>query len=165
VLAPGGLIAAAAISRYASALSGLPLRLAKDPLFVRMRDRDLVDGRHVNDTGRIDYFTTAYLHKPNELREELEACGFDGVRVLGVEGPGWMLPDFDQHWEDDALRQGILDVARALEAEPSILGASAHLLAIGRSDRTRASERAQARARDARSGAMGARVGDGEELA
>lgn len=41
-----------------------------------------------------------------------------------------MLPDFDVHW-DDMLRQGLLDVARALEAEPSILGASAHLLAAG----------------------------------
>ncbi len=132
VLTPGGVLAAAAISRYASALSGLSLRLAGDPLFVRMRDRDLADGRHVNDTDRLDFFTTAYLHKPDELQGEIEASGFGEVRVLGVEGPGWMLPDFDGQWEDATLRQGLLDVARALEAEPSVLGASAHLLALGR---------------------------------
>jgi ubiquinone/menaquinone biosynthesis C-methylase UbiE len=131
VLIPGGVLAAAAISRYASALSGLTLRLAGDPVFVGMRDRELADGRHVNDTGRLDYFTTAYMHKPGELQGELEACGFDGVQVLGVEGPGWMLPDFDSHWEDAALRHELMNVARRLEAEPSILGASAHLLAIG----------------------------------
>jgi hypothetical protein len=30
------------------------------------------------------------------------------------------------------LRAGLVDVARALESEPSVLGASAHLLAIAR---------------------------------
>jgi ubiquinone/menaquinone biosynthesis C-methylase UbiE len=132
VLAPGGVVAAAAISRFASALSGLTLRLAGDCRFVRMRDRDLVDGRHMNDTDVLEYFTTAYMHRPDDLRAELEAGGFGSIEMLGVEGPGWMLPDFDAHWEDPTLRHGLVDVARALEAETSIQGASAHLLAIGR---------------------------------
>ena len=132
VLAPGGVLAAAAISRCASALSGLTLRLAGDPEFVRLRDRDLADGRHVNPTDQLEYFTTAFMHTPDLLRGEVEACGFTDVSVLGVEGPGWLLPDFDAHWDDPVLRRGMLDVARALEAEPSIQGASAHLLALAR---------------------------------
>ena len=43
-----------------------------------------------------------------------------------------MFSDFDGRWGDEALRQDMLNVARALEAEPSIVGASAHLLGIGR---------------------------------
>lgn len=86
----------------------------------------------MNDTDVLDYFTTAYMHRPDDLRAELEAGGFGRIEMLGVEGPGWMLPDFDAHWEDATLRHGLLDVARALEAETSIQGASAHLLAIGR---------------------------------
>ncbi len=132
VLAPGGIVAAAAISRFASALSGLTLRLEGDSRFVRIRDQDLVDGRHVNDTDILDYFTTAYMHRPDDLRAELNTSCFGSIEVLGVEGPGWMLPDFNAHWEVPALRRGLMNVARALEAEPSILGASAHLLAIGR---------------------------------
>ena len=132
VLAPGGVVAAAAISRFASALSGLTLRLAGDSRFVHMRNRDLSDGRHINDTDVLDYFTTAYMHRPDDLRAELEAGGFGSIEMFGVEGPGWILPDFDAHWENPTLRQGLVDVARALEAETSIQGASAHLLAIGR---------------------------------
>jgi hypothetical protein len=52
--------------------------------------------------------------------------------VLGVEGPAWTLPDFDARGEDPALRADIRHVARAFEAEPSVVGASAHLLAVGR---------------------------------
>ena len=132
VLSHSGVLVAAAISRFSSALAGLTLRLAGDPDFVRLRDRDLANGRHVNDTGRIDYFTTAYMHRPDELLAEVAAAGFADARVLGVEGPGWLLPDFDAQWEDPVLRAGLVDVARALESEPSVLGASAHLLAIAR---------------------------------
>jgi len=132
VLAPGGVAAVAAISRFASALDGLARGLAADPAFVRMRDRDLVDGQHRNDTTRIDYFTTAYFHQPGELHDELVNAGFQDVRVLGVEGPAWMVADFDARWKDPVLRGDMLAMGRALEAEPSMLGVSAHLLAIGR---------------------------------
>jgi hypothetical protein len=71
-------------------------------------------------------------HRPDDLRSELEAAGFGDVRILGVEGPAWLPADFDARWDDAALKKDLLDVARALESESSILGFSAHLLAIGR---------------------------------
>ena len=132
VLAEGGVTAVAAISRYASALDGLARRFSLDPRFVKIRDRDLVDGQHRNDTSNPDYFTTAYFHRPEDLRSELEVAGFRDVLVFGVEGPAWMLSDFDARWEDPALRKDLLDVARALESEASVVGVSAHLLGIGR---------------------------------
>jgi len=132
VLAQGGVAVVAAISRYASTLDGLARKLSLDPRFARIRDRDLADGQHRNDTSNADYFTTAYFHRPEDLRSELEAVGFEDVRILGVEGPAWILPDFDARWDDAALRKDLLDVARALESEPSILSVSAHLLGIGR---------------------------------
>jgi SAM-dependent methyltransferase len=132
VLAPGGIAVVAAISRYASALDGLARKLSLDPRFVKIRDRDLADGQHRNDTDHADYFTTAYFHRPDDLRFELEVAGFRDITVLGVEGPAWMLHDFDARWEDSALRKGILEVARALESESSVIGVSAHLLGIGR---------------------------------
>jgi ubiquinone/menaquinone biosynthesis C-methylase UbiE len=131
VIADGGVVVAAAISRYASALDGLA-RKVLDPAFSRIRDQDLIDGQHRNTTGRPDYFTTAYFHRPEDLHAELEDAGFSDVRMLGIEGVGWMFGDFDARWSDEALRRDMLNVARALEAEPSIVGASAHLLGIGR---------------------------------
>jgi len=132
VLAPAGVVAVAAISRFASALDGLAQARGADEAFVRLRDRDLRDGQHRNDGRRPGYFTTAYLHHPDELRDEVEAAGFEQVAVYGVEGPAWMVGDFDRQWADPALRRDILHVAAALEREPSVIGASAHLLAVGR---------------------------------
>jgi hypothetical protein len=103
-----------------------------DPRFVAIRDRDLADGQHRNDLGHPEYFTTAYFHRPDDLRAELHEAGFRDLTVLGVEGPGWLLPDFDARWADAAWRAPLLDVARALEAEASIIGVSAHLLGLGR---------------------------------
>ena len=132
VLARDGTVVVAAISRYASALDGLARKLSLDPRFVKIRDRDLADGQHRNDTDNVEYFTTAYFHRPEDIRAELDVTGFREVSVLGVEGPGWTLVDFDARWEDPELRKDLLAVARALESEPSILGVSAHLLGIGR---------------------------------
>lgn len=131
VLAPGGVVAAAAISRYASSLDGMARNLALDPEFVAIRDRDLADGQHRNADDHPDYFTTAYFHRPDDLREELEAAGFRDVRVLGVEGPGWILSDLKARWEDEAAREVVLATARVLEDAAAIVGASAHLLGIG----------------------------------
>jgi ubiquinone/menaquinone biosynthesis C-methylase UbiE len=132
VLKIGGVLVAAAVSRYASTLDGMARGLSRDPAFREMRDRDLRDGQHRNATGKVDYFTTAFFHRPEDLEQEIRAEGFASVLTLGVEGPGWMLPDFDARWGDDVARHDLLDVARSLEREPSIIGASAHLLGIGK---------------------------------
>ena len=52
--------------------------------------------------------------------------------TLAIEGPGWLLADFPARWADPARREQLLTVLRWLKAEPSLLGASAHLLAVGR---------------------------------
>jgi SAM-dependent methyltransferase len=132
VVKRGSLVVVAGISRYASALDGLVRRLALDPAFKQIRDRDLIDGQHRNDTTTGQYFTTAFLHRPEDLAAEMHRAGCVAVSVRGVEGPGWMLQDFDARWEDEALRADMLEIARKLECEPSIVGASAHLLGIGR---------------------------------
>jgi hypothetical protein len=36
------------------------------------------------------------------------------------------------HWSDPDRRQRLLDLVRTLEAEPSLLGASSHLMAVAR---------------------------------
>jgi len=132
VLRPGGVTLVAGISRYAGALDGLALHPTLDEQIAAVRHRAVADGRYRNDTGNPRYFTTAYFHRPEDLAQELLQARFTGVRVFGVEGPGWLVADFDARWTDPAGRDQILKVARLLEEEPSIVGASAHLLAAGR---------------------------------
>src|SRR5262249_27110765 len=100
VLRPGGVMVAAAISRYASALDGLARDLFADPAFAGIVQQDLEQGQHRNETGNWDYFTTAYFHRPDELQAEIVSAGFTCQAVLGLEGPGWILSDFDQRWAD-----------------------------------------------------------------
>lgn len=132
VLRPGGVLFAAAISRFASALDGLARDLFADPAFAGIVERDLADGQHRNETDHPDYFTTAYFHRPNELKSEVETSGFQSAEVFGLEGPGWILLDFDARWADPRRREDLLRVARSLEQEPSIMGMSAHMLAVAR---------------------------------
>ena len=131
VLKPGGILFAAAISRFASALDGLRSGYLRDPEFVAIMQRDLESGQHRNPTGKPEYFTDTFFHHPEELRREAGDAGFAGVRVYGVEGPGWLLSDIDAWWERPELGERLLDLARRLEEEPSLIGMSAHLMAVG----------------------------------
>ncbi len=130
VLRPGGVMFAAAISRYASALDGIARDLFADPAFAPIVQQDLEEGQHRNETNNWDYFTTAYFHRPDELQVEVGSAGFNCRAVLGLEGPGWILSDFDERWADTRRHEDLLRVARALEREESIVGLSAHLLAV-----------------------------------
>jgi SAM-dependent methyltransferase len=130
VLRPGGALLAAAISRFASALDGLCRGFLKDPQFAEIVRRDLTDGQHRNPTGRPEYFMDTFFHHPDELRGEVAEAGFAAARVYGVEGPGWLVPEFDAWWENGEHRDRLLQLARVLEAEPSLSGASAHLVAV-----------------------------------
>ena len=132
VLKRGGRLFAAGISRWASALDGLARDLLQDPRFTAIVERDVREGQHRNPTGQLDYFTTAYFHHPDELRAEVSASGLSFEGLYGLEGPGWFLPDVEARVADPRRRADLLRVARLLEAEPSVIGISAHLLAVAR---------------------------------
>ncbi|HEV3481079.1 MAG TPA: hypothetical protein VGR97_02000 [Candidatus Acidoferrales bacterium] len=78
------------------------------------------------------YFTTAFFHRPEELDAEIREAGFEDVRVLAVEGPIWSAAQFSQTWGDPVQRKELMEFLSLVEREPSVLGASAHLLAAGR---------------------------------
>ena len=128
VLAPGGRLLAVAVCRFASLLDGLYAGWLEDPVFRPIVDQDLADGQHRNPdpVGRPEFFTTAYFHTPSGLEQEIEQAGFTGVAIYGVEGPGWPLR---QEWADAQRREQILQAARAVETQPSLIGFSSHLIA------------------------------------
>jgi ubiquinone/menaquinone biosynthesis C-methylase UbiE len=123
VVRPGGLVAAAAISRYASLLDGTVQGFLDDPRFVEIVERDLREGQHRNPDDVPGWFTTAYFHLADELRAEAEAAGLAVERVAGVEGPG----DWFGLWPEQA--ELALRIARLAEAAPEL---SAHMLCLAR---------------------------------
>jgi ubiquinone/menaquinone biosynthesis C-methylase UbiE len=132
VLKPGGLMFAAAISRFTSALDGSLRGFIQDPGFMRIIERDLKTGQHRNPTNKPEYFTTAFFHHPDELKNEVEQAKFTSVKVYAVTGFGWLLPKFKQIWEKPVLRARLMTLLDRTELESSLLGQSDHLLTVGR---------------------------------
>ncbi|WP_331723550.1 MULTISPECIES: class I SAM-dependent methyltransferase [unclassified Streptomyces] len=130
---PGGLVAAAAIGRYASLFEHVATTLLD---IDRVRDAvtDIL-GTGVHEPGRKG-FTAAYFHTAQGLAEELTAAGVRGVEVYGIEGPAWaVLKGAEQHSgesvRDTAMFRAALEAARLAEPYPDLLAASSHMLAVG----------------------------------
>jgi len=132
VCRPDGVVIAAAISRFASTLDGLHRGYLDDPAFAVVAAGDRRDGRHRNPTGNPAYFTTAYFHRPEDLAAECSAAGLAHEATLAVEGAGWLLADLDARLADQQRRAVLLAALATLEAEPTLLGVSPHLLAVVR---------------------------------
>ncbi len=113
VLRPGGVVIAVGINRYAGILDSL---------------------RHeFVDTG---FGQVGYFHPAGQLADEAIAAGLKIEGVFGVEGPGSLVTDLDARWLDVAQKRAILDAARVVEADPSMMGASHHTLVAARLART-----------------------------
>ena len=126
IVRPGGVVVAVGISRFASLMDGLKRRNLDDMVFRPIVQRDLESGQHRNPDvqTRPEFFTTAYFHRPEELRDEALTAGLVDVSLFAVEGPSWIV-------EDPADLDNQLFAARAVESEPALLGATSHIMMIG----------------------------------
>lgn len=125
----GGLVCAAAISRYA-----FPLYALRDGARMtaeRVASTAATFASGVGDP--VGWLPSAFSHSPDELAAELNDAGLGGVVVLGVEGPGWPLftHDLREDRGDDLLADA-LAIARLCDGHADMTAASAHLLACGR---------------------------------
>lgn len=132
ILKPDGLIFAIGISRFASTFSGLFKGHLNDQEFAKSVQRVLVDGQHRSPNNNPAYFTTTFFHHPEELKAEVKEAGFLCDKILSIQGPGWLLQNFQEHWDDPKRRETLLEAIRWLEAEPTLLGMSAHIMAVGK---------------------------------
>ncbi|HKD86323.1 MAG TPA: class I SAM-dependent methyltransferase [Terriglobales bacterium] len=129
-LGPGGVLFAASISRFASLIDGLSRGFFQDAEFRQIVEADLTHGLHRNSTNQFAYFTTAYFHRPEELAAEVSDAEFGDIRVLAIEGPAWSTALFRDAWNDAVQQQKLLEFLSLIEDEPSIKGASAHVMAV-----------------------------------
>lgn len=132
VVRRGGVVAAAAISRHAPLLDTLRRGTIRDEsVFANVRD-ELATGRRVAPARRNSPFPDGYFHLPEELEAEVREAALEVEGIFGVEGPGWLARDFDEHWQDTTMRERILEAARATETDPHLISVSPHLLAVAR---------------------------------
>jgi ubiquinone/menaquinone biosynthesis C-methylase UbiE len=130
ILKPQGVLFAAAVCRFASLIDGLSNGFFRAPEFRKIVARDLASGQHRNPTNDPAYFTTAYFHRPEDLISEVREAGFGDVQIIAVEGPVWSTAQFPEAWNDPVQRQCLMEFLSLIEREPSVQGASAHLIAV-----------------------------------
>ena len=131
VLRTGGVLFAAGISRFASTLDGVRSGFLDDPRFEAIVEGDLLDGCHRNPDvdGHPEWFTLAYFHRPEELLDDVRSAGFADAALFAVEGVGaWA--ELDDSFDEPTHRSAILRAIRRVEQEPSLIGASPHLLVV-----------------------------------
>jgi ubiquinone/menaquinone biosynthesis C-methylase UbiE len=127
VLRSGGLLLAFAIGHFASTIVGLVRGMVFDREYLDMVTQEITTGQHRRPPSWPRLFTTAFFHRPEQLRAEIDAAGLTCNDVLAVQGPAWMVPDFEASWQDPARRSTILQIARLAEHEPVL---SPHMIAV-----------------------------------
>lgn len=134
VVRPGGLIAAAFISRQAPIVEVAAQLGANDDriydILSTLRDR----GENDFESG----FTVAYFHTVEEIREDFATSGLDEPTLFGIEGP--LLPLLASRLVDDRpdYLEAAVRAARLADDHAALLPASAHLLAVTRAPGLRA---------------------------
>jgi SAM-dependent methyltransferase len=130
IVRPGGPVFAAAISRWAPRIDGM----LRERIYLKYpAAADLMD--EIDRTGMLPPFQegafTGFCHRPGELREELGEAGLEVLDLVSVEGPAFILGDLDARMADPGDRSVALEVARAIERLPELVGFGPHLIATG----------------------------------
>jgi SAM-dependent methyltransferase len=134
VVRPGGVVVAATISRFASLFDGFVKGFFRDPRYRPLVEGALDDGVHRNVGAEPRWFTSAYFHHPDELVSEVPEAGLVLRQRVAVEGPVWLTgPRLEEILGDREQTTLMLDMLRTTECEPSLLGASSHLLTVAKS--------------------------------
>jgi SAM-dependent methyltransferase len=131
VVRPGGVVIGATISRYASFLDGVSREFARDPAFRAVVDRDVADGRHYNPDNVPGWFTTAYFQHSDEIPGEVADAGLTLRRMVPVEtAAAFAREGIAEVVDNPELLRWTLDVMRRIEDDPTLLGATPHVLTI-----------------------------------
>lgn len=130
VLRPGGKIFAAAITRYGTIIEGFFKNYLANPEYAAMMRSVLKDGQHRNSNRATGLFTTAFFHRADELRAEVEEAGFADVELVAIEGPWPCIPDFSEKWQDEGFRSLLTETIESIETDESVIGFGGHLMAV-----------------------------------
>ena len=123
-LKKGGLLFATAISRFQTYLE----KMHHGTIISKFKvvEHDYLTGMHQSENSNM----CIYFHSPQAFKAELGECGFKSINLLGVEGPVWH-PELLQKLQKEPKEwEKLLDFLELIEKEESIIGASAHFIAI-----------------------------------
>ena len=142
VLKKGGLLVAAGISKFSSMTWALSVYGEKknenlvefldDPVFFNMIKSEMTTGDHIRPKEYPKFIAEAYFTTSEEMKSEIAEVGFAVEKAIAVEGCIWFTLHLQEKWEDEAIRERLLDLVRMTETEPEMMGMSPHFLVVAR---------------------------------
>ena len=131
ILKPGGVVFAAAISKWAPLLDGYAHKRLGE-----IYDNASESERTARETGRLtplfDGDFQAYCHSPQELHDEALHSGLQVIDLVAVEGIGVFFHDLEERLQDPKGREVVLEAARRVERTPELIGLGPHFLVTAR---------------------------------
>lgn len=127
ILGPGSLIFVAFITRFA------PFRhsASEEPYWIIDHNEYALEllksGKHVKG----ESFPSAYFAHPNEIRPLMEDCGFSTIAMIGCEGIVAGHEEKVNEFSGEEWEKWV-EINYRLGQDPSLLGASDHMLYIGK---------------------------------
>lgn len=131
VTRPGGVVYAAAISRWSARLHGMLVE-RRHELFPVLSDVVVEMEAHGEMRPIIDAGFTGFAHRPDELRDEVTESGLVVESLVSLEGIAFALSDLDERLVDDDERTLLMETLRAVESVPELLGVGPHMLVTAR---------------------------------
>ena len=131
ILKKGGTAVFSYISRYASMIDGFKHGFINDPMFCDIMDKDILTGRHNNPENKHGYFTNAYFHTTNDVKNELIESKFCDLLLYAVESFGNMVDIRDYIGNNEKL-QKLLHYIKIIEQDMEMIGISDHWLVISK---------------------------------
>jgi len=126
-LRPGGVILAEGMTRHAMLLDATMKGLITTKTVGQAFDFTIETGLTSDPDSASEEAFLAYLHRIEDIEPEMVEAGFTSPTLVGVEGPAWIMGNLSDLVMHPAA---LLDVLRKIETEPSLLGVSAHVIAI-----------------------------------
>jgi SAM-dependent methyltransferase len=130
ILKPNGIIFAAVISRYASLIDGLKRNLISDDHFEKILIDDLQTGLHLNETDNPEYFTIAFFHTPNQIKNEIVASDLNFITLVAIESIGWIIDEFDKKIKNERYKNKLQRILNIVEKNEDLISMSPHIMAI-----------------------------------
>lgn len=127
VLRPDGVLLAEIICRHAWVIDATVRDLLDEAGMFETFALNIETGMSQFDELVQDGVFWGYFHRADELGAELSEAGFHMTDLVAVEGFGMLLGDLDRRMQDPS---SLLRVLALSEAEPSMVGCSAHAIGV-----------------------------------
>ena len=134
VLKPNGIVLGFAINHSASSVAGLLNGFIHNPVLYEMCREELTTGLHNAPKGFPGILPSAYYHRPQQLRDELEEAGLTYVDTFAVEGMIWMDKNYFETRGDAKKKDAMMVLLKTTENDQTLLSLSPHMMIAGRKD-------------------------------